>query len=384
MTETAKHDLLLRGGTLLDPAQGIHAPRDVAFREGRVSAVADRIEAGTASEVVDVSGRLVTPGLIDLHGHFYHGGTTSAVHADEACLPSGVTTGLDAGSAGIANYGAMRDYVFPAHRVRLLALLHIGAVGLAHGRTVGGELRDLRLIDAEATAAQIRANPGFLFGVKVRMQRDAVAHWDAREALAKARQAADDSDSLLMVHVSGTPIPLPEILDVLGEGDVVTHAFNPHLEGILDGRGAVRPEVLAARERGVVMDVGHAGVHFGIEVTRLAIEQGFPPSTISTDVHVPPPGRITYRMHELIAHLHALGIPLEDAVEASTARPAAVLGLGDEIGSLAPGMAGDAAVFDLVEGAVSWTDMSGGSTEGSLRLDPALTVLGGEVAWRAE
>lgn len=379
-----QHDLLLRGGTLLDPAQGVHGPRDVAFREGRVSAVADRIEAGTASEVVDVSGRLVTPGLIDLHGHFYHGGTTSAVHADEACLPSGVTTGLDAGSAGIANYGAMRDYVFPAHRVRLLALLHIGAVGLAHGRTVGGELRDLRLIDAEATAAQIRANPGFLFGVKVRMQRDAVAHWDAREALALARKAADDSNSLLMVHVSGTPIPLPEILDVLGEGDVMTHAYNGHTEHMLDGRGALRPEVLAARERGVVMDVGHAGVHFDIEVARQAIEQGFPPSTISTDVHFPPPGRVTYRMNELIAQLHALGMPLEDAIEASTAAPAAVLGLGDEIGSLAPGMAGDAAVFDLVEGAVSWTDMSGGSTEGSLRLDPALTVLGGEVAWRAE
>ena len=130
------------------------------------------------------------------------------------------------------------------------------------------------------------------------------------------------------------------------------------------------------------MDVGHAGVHFDIEVTRRAIEQGFPPSTISTDVHFPPPGRITYRMHELIPQLHALGMPLEDAVQASTAAPAAVLGLGDEIGSLAPGMAGDAAVFDLVEGPVSWVDMSGGSVEGELRLDPVLTVLGGEVVWR--
>ncbi|MYB43264.1 MAG: hypothetical protein F4X76_14025 [Chloroflexi bacterium] len=236
-----RHDLLLRGGTLLDPAQGVHGPRDVAFRDGRVSAVAERIEAETAAEVVDVAGRLVTPGLIDLHGHFYHGGTTSAVSADESCLPSGVTTGLDAGSAGIANYGAMRDYVFPAHRVRLIALLHIGAVGLAHGRTVGGELRDLRLIDAEATAAQIRANPGFLFGVKVRMQRDAVAHWDAREALALARQAADDSGSLLMVHVSGTPIPLPEILDVLGAGDVMTHAYNGTPSTCWTGAGRYGP-----------------------------------------------------------------------------------------------------------------------------------------------
>ena len=381
--EATRHDLLLSGGTLLDPAQGLHERRDVAFRGGRVSAVAERIEAETAAEVLDVSGRLVTPGLIDIHGHFYHGGSGSAVAADEACLPSGVTTGLDAGSAGFANYGAMRDYVFPTQRIRLLALLHIGAVGLAHSRVVGGELRDLRLIDVAATAEAVRANPGFVLGVKVRMQRDAVAHWDAREVLALARKAADESGSLLMVHVSGTPIPLTEILDLLGAGDVVTHVFNGNLEGILDGGGELRPELLAARERGVVMDVGHAGVHFDVEVARRAIAQGFAPSTISTDVHNPPPGRITYGMHELLGKLHALGMPLEDAVAASTTRAAEVLGLEQEIGSLAPGMAGDAAVYDLVEGPVQWQDMAGQVAEGELRLEPALTILGGEVVWRA-
>jgi dihydroorotase len=187
-----------------------------------------------------------------------------------------------------------------------------------------------------------------------------------------------------MVHVSGTPIPLPEILEVLDSGDVVTHVFNGHLEGILDGKGALRPELLAARERGVVMDVGHAGVHFDVEVARQAIAQGFTPSTISTDIHLPPPGRVTYRMHELIAKLHALGMPMADAIAASTVRPAKALGLGEEIGSLELGMVGDAAVFNLVEGPVQWQDMEGQIAEGNLRLDPEITMLGGKIVWRAK
>ena len=132
---TAAYDLVLTGGNLLDPAQGIdNERRDVAFKDGKVAAVADRISPDQGSQSIDVSGKLITPGLIDLHGHFYHGGSGSAVHADQTCLSSGVTTGVDAGSSGFLNYGAMRDYVFPAHRTRLLAFLHIGAVGLAANR----------------------------------------------------------------------------------------------------------------------------------------------------------------------------------------------------------------------------------------------------------
>ena len=129
-TAITNYDLLLKGGTVLDPGQGIHGRRDIAFRDGLVAEVGEGIDPEGAAAVVDVSDKLITPGLIDLHGHFYHGGSGSAVHADQSCLSAGVTTGVDAGSAGFLNYGAMRDYVFPAHRTRLLAFLHIGAVGL--------------------------------------------------------------------------------------------------------------------------------------------------------------------------------------------------------------------------------------------------------------
>ena len=381
-TATTNYDLLLKGGTVLDPGQGIHGRRDIAFRDGLVAEVGEGIDPEGAAAVVDVSDKLITPGLIDLHGHFYHGGSGSAVHADQSCLSAGVTTGVDAGSAGFLNYGAMRDYVFPAHRTRLLAFLHIGAVGLAANRVLGGGLQDLRIIDVDRTADTIKGNAGFLFGVKVRMELNAVAYWNAAEAMRLARAAADQSGSRLMVHVSGTPIPLPQVLEFMGPGDVCTHAFNGNPESILDRQDRIRPEVRAAVDRGVIMDLGHAGVHCDVEVVKAALAQGLPPDTISTDIHIAPPGRKVYLMNDLVSKFHALGMSLNDAVAASTSRPAQVLGLEDTIGSLAPGMSGDAAVYDLREGRFVWHDMAGHNVEGKVRLDTFLTVRNGAVAWR--
>ena len=248
---TAIYDLVLTGGNLLDPAQGIdNQPRDIAFKDGKVAIIADILDPSSGAQAVDVSGKLITPGLIDLHGHFYHGGSGSAVHADQTCLGSGVTTGVDAGSAGFLNYGAMRDYVFPAHRTRLIAFLHIGAVGLAANRVLGGGLHDMRIIDVDQTVQAIKENPGFIFGVKVRMHHDAVARWNAHEAMERAREAASQAGVRLMVHVSGTPIPLPDVLGHLGAGDISTHAFNGLPDNILDNAGKIRPEVQERRRPG--------------------------------------------------------------------------------------------------------------------------------------
>ena len=381
-TAPTTYDLVLTGGTLLDPAQGIHDRRDIAFKDGLVAQVAERIDPASAATSVDVSGKVITPGLIDLHGHFYHGGNSTSVHPDEICLSSGTTTGVDAGSAGFQNYEAMRDYVFPAHKTRLLAFLHIGGVGLVLNRLLGGGLHDMRIIDVDQTADAIKNNPGFCFGVKVRMHVNAVAYWNAATAMKAARAAADQSGSKLMVHVSGTPIPLPEVLDYLGPGDISTHAFNGNPESILDGRGKLRPEVRAAADRGVIMDVAHAGIHCDVEVVKAAMAQGLPPDTISTDIHNPPPDRTVYLMNDLVSKFHALGLPLKDSVAAATSRPAQVLGLQDSLGSLVPGMSGDAAVFDMREGRFVWHDSAGHSVEGQVRLDTFLTVREGAVAWR--
>ena len=185
-----------------------------------------------------------------------------------------------------------------------------------------------------------------------------------------------------MVHVSDTPIPLPEVLEYLGPGDISTHAFNGNPESILDGRGKLRPEVRAAADRGVIMDVAHAGVHCDVEVVKASMEQGLLPDTISTDIHNPPPDRTVYLMNDLVSKFHALGMPLADAVGAATSRPARVLGLQDSLGSLSVGMSGDAAVFDQREGRFVWHDMAGHSVEGQVRLDTFLTVRAGEVVWR--
>lgn len=382
MTTAPAYDLVLTGGTLLDPAQGIHDRRDIAFKGGVVAEVAERIDAATARISVDATGKLITPGLIDIHGHFYHGGNASAVHADQICLSSGTTTGIDAGSAGCLNYPAMRDYVFPAHRTRLLALLHVSGVGLANNALLGGGLHDMRMIDVDRTADAIKENPGFCLGVKVRMHTNAVAAWNAHEAMRAARAVADQSGTRLMVHVSGTPIPLPDVLEFLGPGDICTHAFNGNPENILDRNFKIRPEVQAAVDRGVVMDVAHAGVHCDVKVAQAALEQGLPPTTISTDIHNPPPGRTVYKMNDLVSKFHAMGMTLPDAVAASTSTPAKILGLESDIGSLAPGMCGDAAVFDMREGNFKWMDMAGNNQEGKVRLDTFLTVRGGQIGWR--
>ena len=272
--------------------------------------------------------------------------------------------------------------MFPAHRTRLLAFLHISAVGLANNRVLGGGLHDMRIIDADQTADAIKDNPNFCFGVKVRMHYNAVAPWNAREAMKLARKAADQSGTRLMVHVSGTPIPLPEVLEFLGPGDISTHAFNGDHESILDVNGKIRPEARAAADRGVIMDVAHAGVHCDTEVVKAALQQDFFPDTISTDIHIAPEGRTVYLMNDLMSKFHAMGLSLEAAVTASTSRPAQVLGLEDHLGSLKPGMSGDAAVFDLREGRFVWHDMAGHNIEGKVRFDTFLTVRGGSVAWR--
>ena len=383
-TGNKQHDLLLKNGMLLDPGQNIYDKRDIAFKDGVVSDVSMDISSELSSITVDVSGKLVTPGLIDLHGHFYHGGTGSAVHADQTCLSSGVTTGVDAGSSGFLNYGAMRDYVFPAHKTRLVAFLHIGAVGLAANRVLGGGLHDLRIIDVDQTVDTIKSNTNSIFGVKVRMHYDAVARWNAEKAMIAAREAADKSGTKLMVHVSGTPIPLPNVLEFLGPGDISTHAFNGDHESILDNNNKIRAEVREAVDRGVIMDVGHAGIHCDVDVVKHALRQGMPPDTISTDIHVAPAGRTVYLMNDLLSKFHAMGLSMEDVVSASTNKPASVIGMDEEIGSLKIGMRGDAAVFNLREGRFVWHDMANHNVDGNVRFDTLLTVINGNVVWKSE
>jgi dihydroorotase len=372
-------DLVLRGGTLVDPAQGISARRDVAFRDGKVVATAESLPGGESREAIDATGAIVTPGLIDLHAHVYHGVLHIGMHADHTSLVNGVTTVVDAGSAGWMTFAGLRDYVVPTYRTRVYAFLHIAAAGLVSVR-VAPELGDTRFAQVEDAVRVARENPGLIVGIKVRMAHGATGpgdHGNAREALRRAREAADLARVRLMVHVSDTPIPLPEILDALRGGDIATHIFNGHAEGILDPNGRVRPDVRAAAERGVVLDVGHASVHCDVNVARRAIEEGLVPTTLSTDLHNPPRGRTVYNLRGLMSKFLALGMPRAEVVAAVTSRAAAAIGKSDELGSLAPGMAGDAVVLDLEDGRFTYRDGGGNEVIASQRFRTRAVIRAG-------
>src|SRR5437773_8070299 len=360
-------DLLIRGGTLVDPAQSISARRDVAFRGGKVAAVAETL-TGEATEVIDAAGALVTPGLIDIHTHVYHGLATGR-HADQTSLANGVTTVVDAGSAGWMTLRGLRDLVIPTYQTRVFAFLHISATGLTINRIMP-ELADIKFAQVEEAARTAAENRGLVLGIKVRIAHRATGQGnqaDAREALRRARQAADLARVPLMVHVSDTPIPLPEILDQLRAGDIATHILNGNAENVLGPDGRVRREVRAARERGVVLDVGHASIHCDVNVARRAIAEGLVPTTLSTDLHTPPPGRLVYNLRGVMSQFLALGMPLADVVASVTSRAAAAIGRSGELGSLAPGTAGDAVVLDLEEGHFTYVDGAGNEVKAASR-----------------
>jgi dihydroorotase len=361
-------DLLIRGGTLVDPAQGVSARRDVAFSGGTVAAVADTLR-GEAVETIDAAGALVTPGLIDIHTHVYHGLATGR-HADQTSLTNGVTTVIDAGTTGWMTLPGLRDYVVPTYQTRVYAFLHLSATGLTINRVMP-ELARIEFAQVEEAARTIAENRAFVLGLKVRIAHGATGEGDlanAREALRRARQAADLARVPLMVHVSDTPIPLPEILDALRAGDIATHILNGNAENVLGPDGRVRREVRSAAERGVVLDVGHASIHCDVDVARRAIGEGLRPTTLSTDLHTPPPGRVVYNLRGVMSKFLALGMGLDDVVASVTSRAAAAIGKSAELGSLAPGMIGDAVVMDLEDGHFTYVDGAGHEVKTSRRL----------------
>ncbi len=372
-------DLILRGGRVLDPGRSIDAPMDVAFAGSRVAAVAPGLD-GQGAEEVDVTGRLVTPGLIDLHGHFFHRGQPLFADPDAVCLPNGVTTAVDAGSAGWATYAGFREHVIARAQTRVFAFLHLATTGLLSLAAGVGELEDFRFAQEDRTRDAFARFPELL-GLKVRIQHMATGRANALPALEMARRVVDAVDKRLMVHISGTPIALEVILERLRPGDIATHIFNGYEHGILDGHGRVRPAVREAIARGVVLDVGHAGVHFDVEVARAALEQGLSPTTLSTDMVRPQVARRMYDLLGVMSTFLGLGMPLSEVIRAVTDAPARAIGQGGVLGVLAPGAAGDAAVLALERGDFTFGDAAGHDFHASRRFVPVLTVRDGR-RWR--
>lgn len=366
--------LTLRGGRVIDPAQAIDGRFDVTIEDGRVVALtpAGPRVALPGEQIEDAEGLVVVPGLIDLHGHWYEG---SPYGIDtRANLRGGVTTAVDAGTAGFSNFGEFRRHAIDPAAVRVLAFVHVAAAGLV--TTVVGELEDLRYARPRETAAIVAEHRDVAVGVKVRLGTGACgANVDA--ALDAALGAAELAGTRLMAHIA-EGADVRDALTRLRPGDVVTHAFTASGPGILGDDGRLLPEAHAARRRGVRFDVGHGCGSFSWATAAQALDEGFGPDAISTDLHRYSIERPVVDLPTTMSRYLALGMSMPEVVAATTSSPAEILGRSD-LGSLRPGNPGDVTVLRIDDTPVELADSNGVRRSVPTRLVPVLTVVGGVV-----
>ena len=379
-----KFDLVVKGGTVLDPSQKLNAKRDVGMRFGVIEAIEADIPAARAQRVLDVTGRTVFPGLIDLHSHVFPYGSAIGIPADELVPYQGSATAVSAGDAGANNFAIFRRHIVAQSRTRLYAFVHIANNGLS-GFPVP-ELFNVDYADADAAARALAENSDIVIGIKVRMSENVIAK-HGLEPLRRAIRACDlaGTGAKVMCHIGGveTPELMSQILDLLRPGDVLTHCYSgaPNVAGKFTNivqEGKLLPAALNAKKRGVVFDVGHGGGSFDYTIAEAAIAQGAPPDTISSDIHVfsgntPGMPYLTWVMSKFLN----MGFTLEQVVTMATANPAKVINRIPKLGTLQLGAPADATVVDVVQGPIEFVDTRNNKRQGNVHLRPTNTVLAG-------
>lgn len=384
MAPTDKFDLLIRNANVLDPSQGLSGMRDIGIRFGLIEAIEPTIGPDRAQRVMDAGGRLVTPGLIDLHCHTFPYGSAIGIPADELVAHQCTTTVVSAGDAGANNFAAYRRFIVPASRTRQFAFVHIAVAGLA-----GFPIPELFNIDyarPEAAARTVAENADMVLGVKVRMSENVIAQ-HGLEPLRRAIKACELSGvpAKVMCHIGGVADRqlMSQILDLFRPGDVLTHCYSgaPNNAGtgtniVQDGK--LLPAALAAKRRGVIFDIGHGGGSFDYTIAEAAIAQGCIPDTISSDVHVvsgntPGMPYLPWVMSKMIG----LGFSLPEVISMSTTAPARVIGRIPKHGTLQLGAPADLSIMELVEGPVAFVDTRNNQRQGQRHLRPIGTVVAG-------
>ncbi|HUC99464.1 MAG TPA: amidohydrolase/deacetylase family metallohydrolase [Candidatus Polarisedimenticolaceae bacterium] len=371
-------DLLLTGGTVIDPASGTNQKLDVGITAGRIAAIRSNISPVNARKVLNVDGSIITPGLIDFHVHSYWGVSPYGFNADPVCLASGVTTTMDAGSSGPSNFLGFRRLVYEQSRTRMLAFVAMAQHGVLNDP---GELENLRFADPEGAAHAVAENRDIAIGIKVRMHKKAVGE-NSREALQLAIKAGESCRAPVMVHVGDTAISMEELVDSLRAGDIVTHCYTPQQPSIVDKNGRLLGAVRKAQERGVIFDVGHAGGHFGFDLVRRAMDDGLLPDIISSDLHgrLKQPGfGVVGDLPTVMTKFLALGLSLERIIAACTNNPARAVGWHDGIGSLEVGREADIAVLQILDDPVMLSDSVGVKKLHRRRIAARWTVRAGEL-----
>ena len=365
-----EYDVLLKGGTVIAPSDGLNNQVDVAITNGLISKVSKDLDPQKAERTISVSGKYVVPGLIDIHAHVYVGVTTWGVAADPACQTTGVTTIVDAGSSGWATFPGFRNYIVQPNQTRILCYLHISGIGLVYGPV--GEMLDLRYADPGRVAETIIKNRDLIVGVKVRQGGFQVGD-NGVEPLKLAIEAAQRADVPVMCHI-GAGVSLPEILKLMRPKDVVTHCFQGIGDSILDDKGRVIPDAWAARQDGIIFDVGHGGGSFSYDVAKQAMEQGFISDVISTDLHTGNINGPVYNLPTTLSKFLHLGLSLEEVIEKATSQPAKAIQRDDEIGHLKIGYPADITVLDLLDGEFEFFDTHRKMFVGNQKLAASFTI----------
>ncbi|HVT69144.1 MAG TPA: amidohydrolase family protein [Trebonia sp.] len=385
------YDLLIKGGHVLDPGQGLDGQLDIAVSGGKIARIAADIPAADAGRVLEIrgAGRHVVPGLIDLHTHVAAGAITEGVgmgmcDPDDIGVHSGVTTLVDCGSVGVANVGVFPAHILPRARTRVVTMVNAGS--FAHTMPGVADVSSLDDINRDALAKAAESNPGLIAGVKLRVVGPAFQGL-GEDIIVKAKAAATDLGVPLMVHIGDFSAKDEAsaarrgeltrfLLKTFEPGDILTHLCTPNAGRVLDAEGNPYPEVAEARERGVVLDSALGRGNFGIEVARRQADIGLFPDTISSDLTAG--GQTFHSLLECMAKFMSIGYTLSDVVRAATANAARALGLAGEIGAIAVGRDADLSIIDVVEGDFTFTDTRGQPFTGGYGLAPVRTVKAGE------
>ncbi len=374
-----KYDLLIKGGTLVDPAEGIHAHKDIGFANNLVSEIGDNLPEQEARNVLDARERLVTPGMIDLHVHVFPGVSHFGIDPDPTCLARGATTVVDAGSAGADTFPGFRKFVIDVSATRIFAQLNISSQGMLTEEI--GEFEIPEYANVDKACKMIEQHRDVILGVKVRLTRDTiVSERSGMLPLERAREAADACGLPIMVHPQAAWCDsIDDILNIMRERDILTHCFHGMQCGILDEQGQVRHSVHEAMERGVIFDVGHGAGSFSWRVVESALEQGIQPQTISSDLHIYNVNGPVYDLANVVTKFLHLGLSLDEAIAKVTSIPARTILMEDKIGTLAAGAWGDATIFELRQGRFQLLDALGETRSANRSLEPVAVVKGGRL-----
>ncbi len=373
------YDLLLTGGMVIDPSTGLSGAHDIAIERGKIARVDAHIAREEARRVLEVPGTIVTPGLIDLHVHVFEGFTRFGVHPDQGGVYAGVTTLVDAGSAGCATFGGFPHHILPQCHSEIIPFLHICQTGLSTIPDIIAE----GSIDLDGTLRVVDRYKHLICGIKARMVSPALEIF-GMEMPRLAKRAARESGVKLMVHIGDTekrydPTVIRRLLPMLERGDILTHYFTANPGGVLDGNGRLVPEAWEAAKTGVWFDTAHGQANFSFDIGRRIIDQGLLPDCISTDLTVPGRMRTVHSMTEMMTRFLGLGFTLEQVVTMCTANPAKAIGAEGRLGSLAAGRQADISILKIVEGDWVVYDVLRASLQVRQAVVPVLTVKRGEV-----